>query len=202
MKILLDVTAAKADELQSRYPGLIEGRLHTPASNRAAVRGEPFAVDNGCFAGFNDNAYRRLLSKLEIFKFNCLFVTAPDVVGNARRTAELWKHRYRWVLGWPVAYVAQNGSENMDLPWDEMAAVFIGGDDEFKDSRAAGDIVKTAKIIGKHVHVGRVNTWARFKRFRELGADTCDGTGLCKDPYRMIARIANELSGKQAKLWT
>lgn len=41
-------------------------------------------------------------------------------------------------------------------------------------------IIKTAQVIGKWCHVGRVNTPGRFEYFKDLGADSCDGTGLSR----------------------
>jgi hypothetical protein len=68
--------------------------------------------------------------------------------------------------------------EDLEIPWDEMNAIFIGGGDPWKDSKASQDIVKTAVTLGVWVHVGRVNTPRRFELFDELGADSCDGSGI------------------------
>lgn len=82
-----------------------------------------------------------------------------------------------------------------------MAAVFIGGGDPWKDSKASLDIVKTAKTLGKHVHVGRVNTAKRFKLFAEAGADTCDGSGVAMYDH-MLDDIAEALSKEPERtLW-
>jgi len=84
--------------------------------------------------------------------------------------------------------------ENLLIPWDEMRAVFIGGCDPWKDSKAAADIVATAKTLGVHVHVGRVNTPRRFKHFTDLGADTCDGSGVARYDW-MLEKIEREMNG-------
>jgi hypothetical protein len=68
--------------------------------------------------------------------------------------------------------------EDFEIPWSDLAAVFIGGRDPWKDSQASQDIVKAAKVLGVHVHVGRVNAFKRFRLFHDLGADTCDGSGI------------------------
>lgn len=122
-------------------------------------------------------SFARILARDKARAKSCLFVTVPDVVGNARRTLELWRYRNEWASGWPLAFVAQDGIECFNVPWGEMQALFLGGNDPWKDSNAAIDIVKTAKVLGKHVHIGRVNTYKRFKLFSDLGADTCDGSG-------------------------
>jgi glycerophosphoryl diester phosphodiesterase len=159
------------------HPSLVCGQLLTPLT-RYANHGGAFAIDNGAFSGFNADAFRRLLGREEANRSRCIFVAIPDVVSSAKRTAELWKQRHRFAQHWPMALVAQNGLEDMEIPWFEMNAVFIGGDSRWKDSQAAIDIVKTAKALGVHVHVGRVNTIRRFQTFHEAGADTCDGTGV------------------------
>jgi hypothetical protein len=42
--------------------------------------------------------------------------------------------------------------------------------------------VKSAVILGKHVHIGRVNTQERYELFANLGAHTCDGSGVARYP--------------------
>lgn len=64
------------------------------------------------------------------------------------RTLELFHRRRLWIPeGWRVALVIQNGMEDLQLPWDELDAIFVGGGDPWKDSAAAADIVKTATIL-------------------------------------------------------
>jgi hypothetical protein len=87
----------------------------------------------------------------------------------------------------------QDGMEDMDIQWDELDAVFIGGCDPWKDSKSAVDIVKTAKTLQKHSHVGRVNTIKRYKLYAEAGADTCDGSGIAMYDH-MLDDIAKALN--------
>lgn len=143
---------------------------------------KPFAVDNGSFARFDAAAFLSLLEREKPRRELCRFVAVTDVVGSARRTLELFD---RWSVrkelrGWPLALVAQDGQEDLPLPWDEIAAVFVGGTTEWKLSRHAAAVVKAAKALGKWVHVGRVNTPGRFEYFESLGADSIDGTGLSR----------------------
>jgi hypothetical protein len=176
MRFLLDVPLSR---LSGRIGSdLVRGQLLTPLTRYADGGGE-YAIDNGAFSGFNASAFDSLLSRQSASIDRCLFVAVPDVVGNAVQTLAIWQHRRRFVPGgWPLAFVAQNGAESMRLPWDEFAALFIGGRDPWKESRGVEELIATAKILGKHVHVGRVNTPRRFKRFADLGADTCDGSGV------------------------
>lgn len=141
-----------------------------------------FAVDNGVFGkkGFNAQAFLSLLDRERPRQKLCRFVAVPDVVACARRTIECFGHwRYK-LSGWPLALVMQDGQEDLDIPWDGIAAVFIGGSTPWKQSKAAADVVRAGKIMGKWVHAGRVNTPARFEYFEELGADSIDGTGLSR----------------------
>ena len=176
MKFLIDLSPNRLSE-KIDSP-LVMGQLLTPLTGYADA-GLPYAIDNGAFSGFPADRFRRLLERQEGRKAECLFVTCPDIVGAGQRSIELFKRRSKWIpAGWRVALVAQDGMEDLEIPWDEMDAIFIGGGDPWKDSKASQDIVKTAVTLGVWVHVGRVNTPRRFELFDELGADSCDGSGI------------------------
>ena len=139
-----------------------------------------FAIDNGAYAGFNKQGFLSLLEREEHAKSQCRFVTVPDVVGDARRTLEVFEFwRYK-LTGWKLAFAAQDGQEDLPIPWGGIDAVFIGGHTEWKLSRHAAAICKAAKAMDKWVHAGRVNTPARYEYFERLGADSIDGTGLSR----------------------
>lgn len=169
----LDVCAAEL--------GCGVGQLLTPLT-RYTLRNPdaPWAIDNGAFSGFDAEAFFSLLARETRHQNKCLFVAAPDIVGSAARTLELFAHFRPKLGGWPVALVCQDGQEAAPIPWDQIAAVFIGGSTTWKCSPHVAHIIKTAKIIGKHVHIGRVNDPARWKHFEELGADSADGTGIAR----------------------
>lgn len=186
--------------------GMAAHQLLTPLTGYKLVRpGEPFAVDNGAFSDWRPAAFERRLASLLPHRDDCLFVSVPDViasrcmtaeedqkdragrnvridaVGNARQTLAIWHERkelFPYLSGWPLAFVAQDGAEDLDLPWRSMRALFIGGSTSWKESAAAAQLVRAAKIRGLHVHVGRVNGPRRWRHFESLGADTADGTGL------------------------
>jgi hypothetical protein len=157
------------------------GQLLTPLTRfRLRDPDMPWAVDNGAFAGFNAAAFHALLDREAEHRGKCLFVTVPDVVGSARRTLEVFE---RWVpklAGWKLALACQDGQEDLPLPWDAIDAVFIGGSTNWKGSHAAVQIIQAAQLLGKHVHVGRVNDGARWKHFEAVGVDTIDGTGISR----------------------
>lgn len=132
----------------------------------------PWAGDNGAYSGFEEWAFLAMLEKLQPYRSTCLFISAPDVVGNAEQTADLfkvWAPRIR-EAGYPVAYVLQDGATTLP-PCD---AVFLGGTTLFKLSEGALRLCDEAKATGRWVHVGRVNTSRRIQRFIEV-ADSIDG---------------------------
>jgi hypothetical protein len=141
---------------------------------------QSFAIDNGAFAGFDRQSFERLLDREYPRRELCRWVALPDVVGSARRTLEAFEYWRERVPGWKVALVAQDGQEHLPIPWDSVDAIFIGGSTGWKLGTYAADVIRTAKIVGKWVHVGRVNTPGRFEYFQELGADSIDGTGLSR----------------------
>lgn len=156
-------------------------QLLTPITRFSRQRSKDhYAIDNGAFSGFEPRAFQSLLSRESTAVHLCRFVAVPDVVASARRTLEVFEYWRDRLNPWPLALVAQDGQEDLDIPWNAIAAIFIGGSTHFKLSKAAKDIVMTARAIGKWCHVGRVNTPGRFEYFEEMGADSIDGTGLAR----------------------
>lgn len=139
-----------------------------------------FAIDNGAFSKFNRKAFEALLAREEERGDYCRFVAVPDVVGSARRTLELFDYWYPLICRWRLALVAQDGQEDLPIPWEHIKAIFIGGSTKWKESDAAKQIIKAAKAMDIWVHVGRVNDPSRFEGFRQLGADSVDGSGIAR----------------------
>jgi hypothetical protein len=180
--IALD-TPQDLDECAKQLGGIEVMQLFTPLTRRRPQKpDDQFAIDNGAFAKFDAHGFRCLLRTHEPRKQHCRFVAVPDVVGDARRTLEVfraWSQRDE-LAGWPLAYVCQDGAEHLPIPWGRIAAIFIGGSTEWKMGGAATACVKAARALEKWVHVGRINTPARYEYFRDMGADSCDGTGLAR----------------------
>lgn len=176
MMVLLD-TSATMDECRADLGPTVEvGQLITPLTGRSNL-GIRYAVDNGAFSAFEERRFLAILERDRPHRGNCIFVAVPDVVGSARRTLEVWDHWFPRLNSWPCAFVAQDGIEDMTIPWAVMDAVFIGGSTEWKTSRHAVAVAKAARAMGKWVHVGRVNTPGRFSAWADL-ADSVDGTGV------------------------
>jgi hypothetical protein len=157
------------------------GQLLTPLTRyRLCDPDLPWAIDNGAFARFNESAFFALLEREKHHQQKCLFVSVPDVVGSARLTMDVferWKMRFE---GWNLAFVCQDGQEQLPIPWDDVTAIFIGGSTNWKCSDCVIQIVKAAKLLGKWVHIGRVNHALRFNHFESAGADSIDGTGISR----------------------
>lgn len=171
------------------------GRLTTPQSgNRVDVAPAlPWAADNGAFVGFDADAFLRMLGVVAPHRASCLFVACPDVVGDAEQTDELyigWEPVIRR-YGLPVAYVAQNGCRRIP----DADALFVGGDDAFKEGPDAAALIGEARSRGMWTHVGRVNTLRRYRRFQAWGADSVDGTSLSRWPDLYLPRYAKRVHG-------
>ena len=155
--------------------------LLTPLTRRTRKRPlGMFAIDNGAYSKFRCDAFMSLLEREDQAISFCRFVAVPDVVGSARRTLEIFDRWLSKLHRWPLALVAQDGQQDLPIPWDTIAAVFIGGTTEFKLGKHAVEIIKTAQALKKWVHVGRVNTPNRFTYFESLGCDSIDGTGIAQ----------------------
>lgn len=167
------------------------GQLLTPLTRyRLREPDRPWAIDNGGFKRLDIAAFTALLAREAHHKDKCMFVAAPDIVGSAQRTLELFWHFKPMLEGWPIALVCQDGQELLPIPWDDIAAVFIGGSTNWKCSTHVEQIIRTAKVLAKHVHAGRVNDPQRWLHFEQLGVDTCDGSGLARYTH-MRQAVAN-----------
>jgi hypothetical protein len=182
------------------------GRLVQPRSFGSvaltATAGIPWAADNDAYNGWSEEAalrYVRMLDALHALP-GCLFVTLPDVVGDARKTAERFSVWLPALVerSLPVALVAQDGIDELGVPWGKIDALFIGGTNDFKLGPVARDLVAEAKTRGKWVHMGRVNSLRRISYAAEIGCDSLDGTKYSMFPDTYIAQGIGDM--KTAKL--
>jgi hypothetical protein len=171
------------------------GRLLRPG-NGNRPDGLPWAVDNGAFKNFDERAFEVLLDRLANLP-GCLWVAAPDVVADHAATLERfakWEATLHW-LGFPVAFVLQDGCDVASVPWESLEAVFVGGSTEFKQSERARELVARARQLGKRAHMGRVNTARRMRIAHQFGCDTIDGTAFSRYPDIKIPWALSALSG-------
>jgi hypothetical protein len=179
--------------------GLIDAII-TPKQGNRLPAGAAWCADNGCFGkGYpGDEAWIAWLAGFTPEeRARCVFAVAPDVVGDAAATMDRsapWPPRIR-ALGYPAAYVAQNGLEDLAVPWDDFDVLFIGGDTAWKLGPHARRLAAEAKRRGKGVHMGRVNSERRLRYAQAICCDTADGTFLVFGPDRNLPRLKTWLRG-------
>lgn len=149
----------------------------------------------------------RMLSVSAPYAGSCLFVAVPDVVADWGATLveyERW-HGVVAEFGFPRALVIQDGADEASVPWDDCEALFIGGSTEWKLGHDAAALSIAAKVRGKHVHMGRVNSARRLMYANSIGCDTADGTFLKFGPDKNLVRLLRWLdkldSGEQMNLF-
>ena len=183
MKFLIDNSPAMLGRKQMAICGepqhpLVAGQLLTPLTGYRNA-GCIYGVDNGCFKRFDSSKFFRILHRDRHLASNCKFVCCPDKVGDCWETMRLFVKYRKLLRGWPIAFVVQDGQPVELIPWQGIDAIFIGGTDALKNSKLAVSVLELANAMGKHTHVGRVNTPERWLRFRKL-AKTCDGSGVSR----------------------
>jgi hypothetical protein len=166
----------------------IYGVLAVPGAGNSLPERGRWAADNGCYMGFDPPAFGAMLRRHRWAKERCLWVAAPDVVGDARATLDLfeeWEPRLR-DAGYPIAFVAQDGIQPSQVPWARIDAIFIGGSVPWKLGAAAAHVVETARLRGTWVHMGKVNTARRLRYAAAIGVDSVDGSGWSKWSRSMV----------------
>ena len=185
------------------------GFIDTPAQGNTRPEGVEWCMDNGCFSDrWDEGKWWKFLQDNAHDADTCAFAVAPDVVGDALATTQrfrTWGPRIR-ALGYPAAYVAQDGLENLrgrtadggltfPVPWDDFDALFIGGSTEWKLGPHARALVAEAKARGKWVHMGRVNSRRRYEYARRIGCDSVDGTYLTFGPDTNLPNLLSWVRG-------
>lgn len=193
--------------------GLI-GMMATPAQGNRIPEGVDWAADNGCGPGRTGVArgypgdgswFMWLKSRTPEQIARCAFAVAPDVLCDAMATLDRslpWLPKIR-ALGYPAAVVAQNGLEDLIVPWDAFDVLFLGGDTAWKLGPAARELTVEAKRNGKRVHMGRVNSERRLRYADAIGCDYADGTYIAYGPDINLPNVLAWTRGvtQQGKLW-
>ena len=195
MKLLLTQALPVTERTRASFGPNI-GRLLTPRHFPTAIetveRGIPIAADNDAFSEFNEPRFLAMLDTLAPVAGDLEFVTAPDVVGEARPTLERfveWGPEIRR-RGFRAALVGQDGMTPASVPWGEFDALFVGGSTEWKLGPEAAVLVAQARARGLWVHVGRVNSLKRCRLAADMGADSVDGSGWVRFKREMLPRWA------------
>ena len=185
-----------ASPIKDQFVSTHWGQIITPRSGRSAPQRPLWCADNEVFTGnFSWPVFSAWLESMTAYRSSCVFVTAPDVVGDAVATLD----RFRWyawrikALGFPVALVAQDGMESLRWP-PEYDALFVGGSTQWKLSDAADWCIRQAKNTGRWTHVGRVNSNRRIRHFQVIGVDSVDGTSLAFAPDKHYLRFGRQLA--------
>jgi hypothetical protein len=171
------------------------GYMLTPMiGNKVDFNGTLWAADTGCFnqpEKYSQEEYLAWLRERSQYSNRCLFATAPDVVGDAEATMvkSLPMFPLLRAEGYRAALVAQDGLEDIDVPWDEFDCLFIGGTTQWKLSEAAYQLAVEAENRGKWTHMGRVNSWRRLKAAAVSGYDSADGTYLVFGPDFLLPKL-------------
>ena len=190
MKIMLHKSPRHIREYSEKYEYEF-WQLRTPLT-RNKYAGVPYGLDNGCFSGELPKSWYRLLEEAEDKR--PVFVALPDIVGSARRTIDLFSLFEHRTNALPRALVLQDGIADVSIPWDKISAVFVGGSDAFKIAPEAFQAARCAKMLGKWVHVGRVNDDRRVRNWLGI-ADSIDGSGISRFDHKLenvLAMIRQE----------
>jgi hypothetical protein len=160
--------------------------------------GRVFGLDNGAFNnGFNEVKFFEKIKQLDKYMNQCLFITIPDVLGDAKATLDLFDEWYPKVKGMgELAFVAQDGQEHLDYPTN-IDWIFIGGTTKFKMGAAGKKCIQKAHDLNLKIHVGRVNSMKRFRYFRDLGCHTVDGTTCIYNPTTAKERLTRVLEEQE-----
>lgn len=191
-------TPSGPDARAAMSAGLI-GCMTTPAQGNRIPDGALYACDNGKFGkGWPgaDAWFAWLIRTVERYGADrCLWAVAPDVPLDAAGTlAESlpWLARIR-ELGIPAAFAAQDGCDQLGVPWDDFDVLFLAGSTEWKIGPVAEQLAREAKERGKSVHMGRVNSRQRLRTAEWFGCDTADGTYLAFGPQTNLPKLTDWL---------
>lgn len=167
-------------------------------NNIAPLQFWPHALDNGCFAQgatFDPGDWLEWLATLRRYRERALFAVAPDVVGDAVATLERSRPYLPTIrqLGFPAAFVTQDGCAEPLVPWGDCDYLFVGGSDAWKLSEASWELCRVAAGRGVPVHMGRVNSLRRLRACSVGGIASADGTYLAFGPDANWPRLVGWL---------
>lgn len=169
------------------------GFIDTPAQGNRRPAGVIWCADNGVFGkGYpGDNGWIDWLTRNAHDAPTCKFAVVPDAICDHQRT---YRRSDRLIdnvraLGYPAAFVAQDGAAIHSIDWARIDALFIGGSTEWKFTERVRGLVVHAKSLGKWAHMGRVNSQRRFRYAHDIGCDSADGTYLTFGPTVNLPKL-------------
>jgi hypothetical protein len=163
-----------------------------------------WGADNGCFAQgdkFDAGDWLEWLASFRRWRETCLFAVAPDVVGDAEATLARSAPYLPTIrqLGFPAAFVTQDGCASELVPWGAFDVLFVGGSTEWKLSEPSYALCAEARRRGLRTHMGRVNSLQRLMACRASLIDSADGTYVKFGPDRNLPRVYDWLDSLQAQ---
>lgn len=156
-------------------------------------------IDNGAWPAFKNNTEfdgKAFFDLVERAGGSADFVVVPDIVAGGMNSLAFslsWLPRLRHV--WRLLLPVQDGMDvqsvsNVLHAWSGLG-IFLGGSTEWKLKTMYGWGMLAA-ALGRHYHVGRVNTVRRIRLAAEAGAHSFDGTSAtmysCNLPMLEAAR--------------
>lgn len=158
----------------------------------------PLALDNGCFsstAKWSATKWERWLTAVSRrWRDRVVFAAVPDVLCDHESTLALWNEFARTVsdCGVPTAFVLQNGCDSITQVPVEADALFVGGDDGYKESPAVAAILRERG--DRWAHMGRVNSFRRMRVASGFQCDSTDGTFISFAPRANVPKVASWLN--------
>lgn len=169
------------------------GFIDTPRQANTRPPGVLWCADNGCYGdGWpGEDAWLQWLGRNRHDADRCYFATAPDVVGDAAATLTRSAPMLPLIraMGYRAALVAQDGLEQLTIPWPDIDCLFIGGTTAWKLGAEARTLAGEARRRGKWIHLGRVNSARRYRYAEHIGCHSADGTFLTFGPDTNLPKL-------------
>ncbi len=158
----------------------------------------PYCMDNGAWTAYKKGRALNLRKFYQCalrFGGAAEFVALPDIVMGGLGSLALsleWINELPWCPR--ILIPVQNGMVAADVEphLSARVGIFVGGDDEFKDSTMSS-WGQLARKVGCYMHVGRVNTMRRIKTAQLAGADSIDGTCCTRFAVKNLPRLERQL---------
>lgn len=220
MRTVLYYATPSTEQVRDAIRSGLLGAIATPAQGNRLDDLPALAFDSGCFGkGYpGDTGYLEWLARMQPLAARCRFATAPDVVGDAVATLERSGPFLPIIraLGFPAAFVAQNGLDTSTTPWGAFDVLFIGGLPEcppcdyirpvaetrrqqcpgcgrfladWKLGPQARELVTEARHRSIWAHMGRVNSHRRLRYADHIGCDSADGTYIRFGPDTNLPKL-------------
>lgn len=150
--------------------------------DRRALPPLAWALDNGAWgahargAPWSPDAFRRALDR---WGEGADWIVLPDIVAGGRASLDLslsWLDEVA-AVGRPALLAVQDGMDAPDVRGHlgPRVGLFVGGSTAWKWSTVAV-WAGLGRVVGCHVHVGRVNSARRIRLCADLGVTSTDGT--------------------------